>query len=71
VEGQGAEFTGIISKQTAGGPPQAGDRLLPEVRKKLRQQTTGLRPWASTDTQCCSIEEQTVNHHNTLTAAAG
>jgi hypothetical protein len=47
-----------------------GDRLLPEVGKEQRQKTTGLCPWAPTVRLLCSIEEQTENHHNTLTEAA-
>jgi hypothetical protein len=46
------------------------DRLLPEVGKELRWQTTRPSPWAPTVRQLCRVEEQTVNHHNMLTEAA-
>jgi hypothetical protein len=52
------------------GCQQAGDRLLPEVGKERRWQTTRFRPWAPTVRQLCSIEEQTVNHHNMLKVTA-
>jgi hypothetical protein len=50
------------------GCQQVGDRPLSEVGKEGRQKTTGLRPWAPNVRWLCSLEEQTANHHNTLTA---
>jgi hypothetical protein len=47
-EGQGAELTSVNKWQ-------AGHRVLPEVGKEQRQQTTGFRLWAPTVRQFCSI----------------
>jgi hypothetical protein len=67
-EGQGAELARepSVNKQQE-GHLQAGDRLQPEVRWQI----TGSSPWAPTVRQLCSVEEQTMNHHNTLTVATG
>jgi hypothetical protein len=79
VEGEGVAESALKKEGGANEPSvnrwqegcqQVGDMLLPEEGKELRWNTTGLRPWAPTVRQLCSIEEQTAKHHNKLTAAA-
>jgi hypothetical protein len=67
LEKGGEAGSQTISKQMTAG----GDRPLPEVGKEQRWQTTGPSPWAPTVRQLCSVQEQTANHHNTLTGEAG
>jgi hypothetical protein len=46
-----------VNKQKE-GRQWVGDRLLPEVGKERRQQTTGSSSWSPTVRWLCSIEEQ-------------
>jgi hypothetical protein len=69
-EGQGAKLCEPSVNKQQEGLQQACDKPLPDVENKRRWQIIGLRPWAPTIKWLCSVEEQTVNHHKTLTVAA-